>query len=224
MLSVVLEVSVAIRGQLSHFLLRRNEVFKYCFANKGQVDVWIIGRDPIPEAKRKRDHFRRIYEFLYRKEQTRPGHVPVWRTVEGCDDRGPMQEIRERLGMVSEPPEADSLLKDAVVKDVMLWSCSSEESAKRDCEEGEEFRKAEEPKSKRLKCEEKEDTVTLRRLNTLSKLLRLYVKEMLEGGSDYDSLKKIQEGVKDCDSVVNEVLLNKYGLPEGLLFRDYNVG
>ncbi len=120
MLSVVLEVSVAIRGQLDRFLLRRNEVFKYCFANKGQVDVWIIGRDPIPEAKRKRDHFRRIYEFLYRLEQTRVGGMPLWRTVEGSDDRGPMQEIRERLGMVSEPPEADSLLKDAVVKDVMF--------------------------------------------------------------------------------------------------------
>ncbi len=182
------------------------------------------GRDPIPEAERKRDHFRRIYEFLYRKESVRVRHVPVWRTVKGCDDRGSMREIREQYGMVPEPPKVDSLLKDAVVKDVMIWSCPSEESAKRDHKEGEEFRKAEEPKNRGQTWEDKEDTVPLRRLNTLSKLLRLYVKEMLEGGLDYDSLKKIQEGVRDCDSVVNEVLLNKYGLPEGQLFGDYNVG
>ncbi len=130
MLSIVLEVCVTIRGQLTYFLLRRYEVFKYCFANKGQVDVWIIGRDPLPEAKRKRDHFRRIYEFLYRKKSVRARHVPVWQTIKGCDDRGSMQKIREQYGMVPEPPKADSLLKDAVVKDVMLWSHPSEQSAK----------------------------------------------------------------------------------------------
>ncbi len=130
MLSIVLEVCVTIRGQLTYFLLRRYEVFKYCFANKGQVDVWIIGRNPLPEAKRKRDHFRRIYEFLYRKKSVRARHVPVWQTIKGCDDRGPMQKIREQYGMVAEQPKADSLLKDVVVKDVMLWSHPSEQSAK----------------------------------------------------------------------------------------------
>ncbi len=78
MLSIVLEVCVTIRGQLTYFLLRRYEVFKYCFANKGQVDVWIIGRNPLPEAKRKRDHFRRIYEFLYRKKSVGARQVVLY--------------------------------------------------------------------------------------------------------------------------------------------------
>ncbi len=191
MLSVVLEVSVAIRGQLDRFLLRRNEVFKYCFANKGQVDVWIIGRDPIPEAKRKRDHFRRIYEFLYRLEQTRVGGMPLWRTVEGSDDRGPMQEIRERLGMVSEPPEADSLLKDAVVKDVMLWSCSSEEML----EDGLDYDSFEETRTKEYKGKaEQYDAMRVA-------LERSTSEEMLEDGLDYDSF---EENSRRCKRLSSE--------------------
>ena len=119
MLSIVLEVSVRLRGQLTYFLLRRHEIYKYCFANKGQVDVWIIGRDPVQEVKRKGDHFRKVYEFLYRKDDTekRCG-MSLWCTIERCDDRGSMQEIRERLGIKAEPPMR--LVKDAVLNDVMV--------------------------------------------------------------------------------------------------------
>ena len=119
MLSIVLEVSVRLRGQLTYFLLKRHEIYKYCFANKGQVDVWIIGRDPVQEVKRKRDHFRKVYEFLYRKDDTekRCG-MSLWCTIERCNDRGSMQEIRERLGIKAEPPMR--LVKDAVLNDVMV--------------------------------------------------------------------------------------------------------
>ncbi len=124
MLSIVLEVSITLRGQLYHFLLRRNEIFKYCFANKGQVDVWIIGRDPIPEAKGKRNNFRRVYEWLYRKDSKRCRGVSMWCAVERCNDRGSMQEIRQRLGMEAEPPKCETV----VVKDVMVWNSCSEDS------------------------------------------------------------------------------------------------
>ena len=46
--------------------------------------------------------------------------MPVWQTIEGCDDRGSMQKIREQYGMVVGQPKADSLLKDVVIKDVTL--------------------------------------------------------------------------------------------------------
>ncbi len=208
MLSIVLEVSVRLRGSLTYFLLKRHEIYKYCFANKGQVDVWIIGRDPVQEVKRKRDHFRKVYEFLYRKgPEKRYRHgVSLWCTTERCDDRGSMQEIRERLGMQVEPPMR--LVKDAVLNDVMV-SGATETNAERNREE------AEEVELKRLKCEEEKDEVRLRRLDTLSKLLRCYVKEMSQHGMEYERVKKIQECTKDCNSIVNEVFLDKFGLSEG---------
>ncbi len=119
MLSIVLEVSVRLRGQLTYFLLKRHEIYKYCFANKGQIDVWIIGCDPVQEVKRKRDHFRKVYEFLYRKDSEKRGYgMSLWCTIERCNDRGSMQEIRERLGIEVEP--AMRLVKDAALNDVMV--------------------------------------------------------------------------------------------------------
>ncbi len=217
MLSVVLEISVSIREQLKYYLVKRDAIYKYCFANKGEVDIWVIGRSALPFVGKKRNYFRQIYEFLYRKNAWEQPGVSVWKTVERCNDRGSMQEIRERLGMVAEPPHEESV----VVKDVLLCEedmVSTEASdGKRKREEGKE------EECKRLKSEEEKDELYLKRLGTLSKLLRCYVKSMFKYGLSYEDVKNLSSCMKDCDSIINEIFLDKYGIPNGQLFRDYKL-
>ena len=266
MLSIVLEISVSVRERLKYYLLKRNAIYKYCFANKGTVDIWIIARSALENAERKRDYFRQVYEFLYRKNARESEGVPLWKTFERCNDHGSMQDIRERWGMVAEPQREESL----VVKDVFLCEGAAVASTVEDrvpietatekhsddrgsmrdirerwgmvaepqheeslivkdmflCEEDVastvedgvpaeaviKKRKREEEKekeSKKLKFET-EDELYLERLGTLSKLLRRHVKLMFKSGLSYENVKNLSNGMRDCNSVINEIFLAKY--------------